>query len=109
MPMEVSQTQDNGLMIDSVFSKSYGPTNTNAVASYQAALNELKLKWKKSNNSSSRGRKSGIRLNPQTKIQNHQATTCNSNTSRKTPIHNSKFTQINQFKLHNKKRVWDIQ
>lgn len=101
--MEANQPQDSGLMIDSVFSKSYGPTNSNLMSNYQTALNELKMKWKKSNNTSSRGRKSGIKLNPNVKIQNHQATVWNSNTSRKTPIHNTKFVKLNQLKIKNSK------
>lgn len=107
-PAEISKPQDTGLMIDSVFSKSYGPTNSNLISNYQAALNELKMKWKKSNNSSSRGRKSGIKLNPNVKIQNHQATMWNSNTSRKTPIHNTKFVQLKQLKEINRK-VGDLE
>lgn len=42
--MEANQPQDSGLMIDSVFSKSYGPTNSNLMSNYQTALNELKMK-----------------------------------------------------------------
>jgi hypothetical protein len=89
IPMESKQGAGNDLEINTVFSKSYGPPKNKFGAGYKAALHELKMQWKK-NNSSSRGRKKVVKLNPASKVP-PQATVWNSNTSRKTPVYNTKF------------------
>jgi hypothetical protein len=82
--------EEDGLK--SVFSKSCAHQKK-VLPSYHEALMELKMKSKK-NNSSSRGRKKIMKLNATSKIP-HQATVCNSNTSRKTPLHNTKLGNAN--------------
>lgn len=91
VPIDMNTSQDTQL-IDSKFTKSYGPSRSKVAPGIKAALQELKMQSKK-NNSSSRGRKKVVKLNPASRIP-HQATVCNSNTSRKTPVHNSKFGNV---------------
>lgn len=87
MGQKIEQKRDENVL-KSVFTKSCANPQK-ALPSYHEALMELKLKSKK-NNSSSRGRKKMMKLNATSKIP-HQATVCNSNTSRKTPIRNTKL------------------
>ena len=86
----MNTSKDNNLALDSVFSKSYGPSKSKIASNYKAALQKLKMQCKKTNNSSSRGRKKVVKISAVSKLQ-HQATVCNSNTSRKTPVQNTKF------------------
>ena len=48
-------------------------------------------KSEKKNTSSSRGKHRVVKITANPKAQYHQSSMCNSNTSRKTPLHNTKF------------------
>lgn len=89
IPIDAKQITANNKEINIVISKSWEPSKSKFGAGYKAALHELKMQWKK-NNSSSRGRKKVVKLDPTTKMP-PQATVWNSNTSRKTPNNNTKF------------------
>ena len=43
IPMEVKQSAENNLEMDTVFSKSYEPARSKLGAGYKAALHELKM------------------------------------------------------------------